>query len=56
MMAMDGRQLKIGLRVRDPRRSAELYLRLGFKESPNPDQPNLRYLTFGHTWLILSES
>lgn len=28
---------------------------LGFREIPNDEQPNLRYLTFGHTWLILSD-
>ncbi|RLQ03554.1 VOC family protein [Micromonospora sp. BL1] len=52
---MAARQLKLGLRVRDLDRSHRLYLRLGFKEIPNVDQPNLRYLTFGHTWLILSD-
>lgn len=52
---MGARQLKIGLRVQDLRRSAELYLRLDFREIPNSEQPNLRYLTFGHTWLILSD-
>jgi lactoylglutathione lyase len=46
---MGARQLKIGLRVRDLRRSAGLYLRVGFREIPNSEQPNLRYLTFGHT-------
>jgi lactoylglutathione lyase len=52
------RQLKVGLRVRDLERSCALYLRLGFRQIPQPDQPdqpNLRYLTFGHTWLILSD-
>ena len=52
---MGARQLKVGLRVRDPARSAQLYLALGFKEIPNDDQPDLRYLTFGHTWLILAD-
>ena len=52
---MAARQLKIGLRVRDLDRSHRLYLRLGFKEIPQTDQTNLRYLTFGHTWLILSD-
>ncbi len=52
---MGRRQLKVGLRVRDLRRSTDLYLRLGFKEIPDTGQPNLRYLTFGHTWLILSD-
>lgn len=51
---MGARQLKIGLRVDDLDRSAELYLRLGFNEIPNDEQPGLRYLTFGHTWLMLS--
>ncbi|MCU1682593.1 MAG: glyoxalase [Amycolatopsis sp.] len=49
------RQLKIGLRVRDLDRSCALYLKLGFKQIPHEDQPNLRYLTLGHTWLILSD-
>lgn len=48
------KQLKVGLRVRDLERSCALYLRLGFRQIPMPGQPNLRYLTFGHTWLILS--
>jgi lactoylglutathione lyase len=52
---MGERQLKVGLRVRDLSRSAGLYLRVGFREIPNPEQPNLRYLTFGHTWLILAD-
>ncbi len=52
---MGSRQLKIGLRVSDLRKSADLYLSLGFREIPNDEQPNLRYLTFGHTWLILSD-
>jgi lactoylglutathione lyase len=54
-MAMGERQLKVGLRVRDLSRSADLYLRVGFREIPNSEQPNLRYLTFGHTWLILAD-
>lgn len=54
-MVMGERQLKVGLRVRELRRSTDLYLRLGFREIPNLEQPNLRYLTFGHTWLILSD-
>jgi lactoylglutathione lyase len=45
----------VGLRVRDLERSCALYLRLGFRQIPRTDQPNLRYLTFGHTWLILSD-
>lgn len=49
------KQLKVGLRVRDLQASCDLYLRLGFKQIPHQDQPNLRYLTFGHTWLILSD-
>ncbi|WP_199818859.1 VOC family protein [Streptomyces sp. NRRL B-1347] len=54
---MGSKQLKIGLRVRDLKRSGDLYLRLGFRELPNEGpsaQPDLRYLTFGHTWLILT--
>jgi lactoylglutathione lyase len=54
-MVMGERQLKVGLRVRDLSRSADLYLRVGFREIPNGEQPNLRYLTFGHTWLILAD-
>ncbi|HEY4018654.1 MAG TPA: VOC family protein [Pseudonocardiaceae bacterium] len=49
------RQLKVGLRVSDLDVSCELYLRLGFRQIPHADQPNLRYLTFGHTWLILAD-
>ena len=30
-------------------RSCDLYLRLGFRRIPNAVQPDLRYLTFGHT-------
>ncbi|MER6443910.1 VOC family protein [Streptomyces venezuelae] len=52
---MGAKQVKVGLRVRDLQASGDLYLRLGFREIPNDDQPNLRYLTFGHTWLILSD-
>lgn len=52
---MGAKQLKVGLRVRDIEASRALYLKLGFKEIPNSEQPNLRYLTFGHTWLILSD-
>ncbi|WP_226359159.1 MULTISPECIES: VOC family protein [unclassified Pseudonocardia] len=52
---MSTRQLKIGLRVSDLARSTELYRAAGFREIPNHEQPNLRYLTFGHTWLILSD-
>ncbi len=48
------RQLRIGLRVRDLDRSAKLYRELGFRDIPDDTQPELRYLTFGHTWLILS--
>lgn len=50
------RQLKVGLRVRDLDTSCGLYLRLGFRRIPSPDESNLRYLTFGHTWLILSDA
>jgi lactoylglutathione lyase len=49
------RQLKVGLRVRDLEASCALYLKLGFRQIPRPDEPRLRYLTFGHTWLILSD-
>ncbi|GGO58047.1 MULTISPECIES: VOC family protein [Streptomyces] len=51
---MGSKQLKIGLRVTDLKASGDLYLKLGFRELPNDEQPHLRYLTFGHTWLILS--
>ena len=54
-MARGAKQLKVGLRVRDLDRSCALYLKLGFKQIPHEDQPDLRYLTFGHTWLILSD-
>ena len=50
------KQLKVGLRVQDLEASCNLYLRLGFRQIPHADQPNLRYLTFGHTWLILSDT
>ena len=49
-----GRQLKIGLRVADLERSTALYRSLGFREIPDRGQQWLRYLTFGHTWLVLS--
>jgi lactoylglutathione lyase len=49
------KQLKVGFRVSDLEASCALYLRLGFRQIPHPDQPNLRYLTFGHTWSILSD-
>jgi lactoylglutathione lyase len=48
-------QLKVGLRVRDLEASCVLYLKLGFKQISRPDEPLLRYLTFGHAWLILSD-
>lgn len=51
---MGAKQLKIGLRVDDLERSLALYRQIGFSEIPNDGQPMLRYLTFGHTWLILS--
>ncbi|WJV50213.1 VOC family protein [Streptomyces flavofungini] len=51
---MGSKQLKIGLRVKDLQVSGDLYLKLGFRELPNDEQPHLRYLTFGHTWLILT--
>ncbi|WP_274911021.1 VOC family protein [Streptomyces sp. WZ-12] len=34
--------------------SCLLYRKLGFKQIPNTTYPGIRYLTFGHTWLILS--
>jgi lactoylglutathione lyase len=49
------KQLKIGLRVQDVEASCALYMKLGFKQIPRPDEPHLRYLTFGRTWLILSD-
>lgn len=55
MVSRGMRQLKVGLRVRDLEASCALYLRLGFRQIPRPDEPGLRYLTFGHTWLILSD-
>lgn len=55
MAARGMTQLKVGLRVRDLDASCALYLKLGFKQIPRPDEPRLRYLTFGHTWLILSD-
>lgn len=51
---MGARQLKVGLRVDDLDRSVALYRQIGFKELPDDEQPELRYLTFGHTWLILA--
>jgi lactoylglutathione lyase len=48
------RQLKVGLRVDDLEASCALYREIGFRQIPHDDQPNLRYLTFGLTWLILS--
>ena len=53
-MVAGAQQLKVGLRVRDLDRSARLYQRVGFRQIPADEQPMLRYLTFGHTWLILS--
>ena len=53
-MVAGARQLKVGLRVDDLERSVALYRQIGFREIPNQDQPMLRYLTFGHTWLVLS--
>lgn len=38
---MGAKQLKVELRVRDLERSCDLYLRLGFREIPNTDQPHL---------------
>ncbi|GAA2667056.1 lactoylglutathione lyase [Actinosynnema pretiosum] len=54
-MVMGSRQVKVGLRVADLDRSRDLYLAVGFKEIPNDEQPTLRYLTHGRTWLILSD-
>jgi lactoylglutathione lyase len=48
-------QLKVGLRVSDLDVSCALYRKLGFRQIPRPDEPRLRFLTFGHTWLILSD-
>jgi lactoylglutathione lyase len=48
-------QLKVGLRVADLDVSCALYRKLGFRQIPRPDEPRLRFLTFGHTWLILSD-
>lgn len=53
-MVAGAKQLKVGLRVDDVERSAALYRQIGFREIPVEDQPMLTYLTFGHTWLILS--
>lgn len=53
-MVMGAKQMKVGLRVTDVDRSTALYLKTGFKQIPQPSQPALRYLTYGHTWLILS--
>ena len=55
MVSRGMRQLKVGLRVRDLEASCALYQRIGFRQIPRPDEPRLRYLTFGHTWLILSD-
>ncbi|WP_228540168.1 VOC family protein [Nocardia sp. XZ_19_385] len=52
---MGAKQLKVGLRVRDLEASRRLYLKIGFREIPNDQEPNLRYLTYGNTWLILSD-
>lgn len=49
------RQVKVGLRVLDLDKSCALYKEVGFRLIPHDDQPNLRYLTFGLTWLILSD-
>ncbi len=55
MAARGMTQLKVGLRVGDLDVSCGLYMKLGFRQIPRPDEPLLRYLTFGHTWLILSD-
>lgn len=47
------KQLKVGLRIRDLDRSFDLRRRLGFRHLPVPAQAQLRYLTYGRTWLIL---
>jgi lactoylglutathione lyase len=52
---VSARQLKVGLRVSDLERSATLYRQLGFRTIPVEAQPARRYLTYGHTWLILSD-
>jgi lactoylglutathione lyase len=49
------KQLKVGLRVADLDASCALYQKLGFKQIPRHDEPRLRFLTFGQTWLILSD-
>lgn len=54
MTGVGAKQLKVGLRVADLDRSCALYLALGFKQIPQENQPGMRYLTFGHTWLMLS--
>ncbi|OZM70275.1 glyoxalase [Amycolatopsis antarctica] len=51
---MGAKQLKVGLRVGDMDRSCTLYRKVGFKEIPEEQQPGMRYLTYGHTWLMLS--
>jgi lactoylglutathione lyase len=53
-MVAGAKQLKIGLRVSDLERSVALYGHIGFHKIPNQGQPMLRYMTFGHTWLVLS--
>ncbi len=53
-MVMGAKQVKIGFRVADLDRSADLYRQIGFKQIPVDQQPQLRYLSYGHTWLILS--
>lgn len=53
-MSGGARQLKVGLRVNDLDRSVALYTKVGFRQIPVDGQPMLRYLTYGHTWLILS--
>jgi lactoylglutathione lyase len=53
-VVVGAKQLKVGLRVDDLDRSASLYRQIGFRGIPDDEQPELRHLTFGHTWLILS--
>jgi lactoylglutathione lyase len=37
------------MRGSDLEMSCVLYLKLGFRQIPRPDEPYLRYLAFGHT-------
>lgn len=51
-MVVGQRQLKVGLRVRNLPRSADLYQRVGFREIPDVEQPNLRYRLRERGWRI----